>query len=97
MRPKNWQELPIGVKILEPGNSQEYKTGSWRVNRPVLDIVKCIQCLFCWVFCPDSAILLVDAKVVAIDYDHCKGCGICAHECPEKANAITMVPEHERQ
>ncbi|MFP3216806.1 MAG: 4Fe-4S binding protein, partial [Vulcanisaeta sp.] len=26
-----------------------------------------------------------------IDYDHCKGCGICAHECPVKA--IKMVPE----
>ena len=27
------------------------------------------------------------------DYDHCKGCGICATECP--AEAITMHPETE--
>jgi Pyruvate/2-oxoacid:ferredoxin oxidoreductase delta subunit len=27
----------------------------------------------------------------AIDYDYCKGCGICAAECP--CGAIAMVPE----
>jgi pyruvate ferredoxin oxidoreductase delta subunit len=26
-----------------------------------------------------------------IVYDYCKGCGICANECPAKA--IEMVPE----
>jgi Pyruvate/2-oxoacid:ferredoxin oxidoreductase delta subunit len=28
---------------------------------------------------------------VKIDYDYCKGCGICAQECPAKA--IRMVAE----
>jgi pyruvate ferredoxin oxidoreductase delta subunit len=97
MSQKNWEELPIGVIIDEPGNSVEYKTGSWRVNRPIFEAEKCIHCLFCWVFCPDSAIKLQGIKVVGIDYDHCKGCGICAHECPKTANALTMVPEHEQQ
>ena len=27
----------------------------------------------------------------AFDYDYCKGCGICAAECP--CGAIEMVPE----
>ena len=45
--------------------------------------------------CPDSAILVEDAKVVGIDLEHCKGCGICAAECPPKVKAIKMVLERE--
>lgn len=33
------------------------------------------------------------SALVSIDYDFCKGCGICARVC--KFNAITMVPESE--
>jgi len=47
----------------------------------------------CWIYCPDSAILVEDKKVKEIDLEHCKGCGICAEECPVKA--IKMVPEGE--
>ena len=32
-----------------------------------------------------------DGKLVGIDYHHCKGCGICAQECP--CGAIDMVGE----
>ncbi|HDJ83937.1 MAG TPA: pyruvate ferredoxin oxidoreductase, partial [Desulfurococcaceae archaeon] len=41
-------------------------------------------------YCPEMAVHWTGEKVV-IDYDFCKGCGICAHECPVKA--IAMVPE----
>jgi 2-oxoacid:acceptor oxidoreductase delta subunit (pyruvate/2-ketoisovalerate family) len=44
-------------------------------------------------FCPEPAIIVKDGKFVSFDYDYCKGCGICAKECPEKAGAIEMVPE----
>jgi Pyruvate/2-oxoacid:ferredoxin oxidoreductase delta subunit len=40
--------------------------------------------------CPDGCVLVVDGEYVA-DYVYCKGCGICAHECP--AGAIQMVAE----
>jgi len=30
-----------------------------------------------------------------IDYKYCKGCGICAEECPPKVKAITMVREEK--
>jgi pyruvate ferredoxin oxidoreductase delta subunit len=36
-----------------------------------------------------------DGKVVGIDLDHCKGCGICAEVCPPKVQAIKMVQETE--
>ena len=38
----------------------------------------------------DNAVSLVDEKY-AIDYDYCKGCGLCAYECT--AGAIAMVFE----
>ncbi|MFP4200641.1 MAG: 4Fe-4S binding protein [Clostridia bacterium] len=52
-----------------------------------------MQCRLCWIYCPDSAIMTnEDGEVVGIDYDHCKGCGICAVECP-KDGAMTMIDE----
>lgn len=32
-----------------------------------------------------------EEKWYKVDLDFCKGCGICAHECPKKA--ITMALE----
>ena len=91
-----WRDLPIGGLINEAGTSRDYITGGWRAERPVWDSQKCIQCLICWVYCPDSAIQVdADSKVTGVDYDHCKGCGICAEECPPKVKAYTMVPESE--
>ncbi len=40
----------------------------------------CNACGNCWIFCPDVAITLESAP--QLDRDHCKGCGICATECP---------------
>jgi pyruvate ferredoxin oxidoreductase delta subunit len=40
-------------------------------------------------YCPDSAI---DADI-NVDLEFCKGCGICANECPKKA--IQMVREEK--
>ena len=95
---RSWREIPIGTVVLEAGSAQRYQTGDWRTTRPVLDQSKCINCLFCWIYCPDSAILVEDGKVVGIDYDYCKGCGICAAECPVKpVPAIIMVPEAEAE
>lgn len=82
-----------GAVIPEAGNARYYRTGGWRTDRPVRDAEKCTQCLFCYFFCPDSSILIEDRKVVGFDYDHCKGCGICANQCP--ADCIEMLPETE--
>ena len=56
----------------------------------------CNQCDNCIVFCPDFAIHRGDAEhPYLIDYAYCKGCGICAHECPR--HAIVMVREEDWQ
>lgn len=90
---KGWKEVPIGGVLKEKGSSIEYESGSWRSFRPVLDPQKCINCMFCWVYCPDSSVILKGGQVVGFDLKHCKGCGICAKECPPKVQAISMEPE----
>jgi len=59
------------------------KTGTWRVFRPVIVIYICIKCWRCWIFCPDAAI--ERNEYPSIDYEYCKGCGICSNVCPVKA------------
>jgi pyruvate ferredoxin oxidoreductase delta subunit len=90
-------ELPVGG-IVEAGTAVNFHTGSWRSQRPVWNKDKCIGCLICWISCPDGSIKIVSnekgASVVdGIDYDSCKGCGICAKECPVKVSAIAMEQE----
>lgn len=88
-----WKNMPIGGIIFESGSSQRYVTGGWRTYKPVLAADHCLHCLRCWILCPDSAVLVENGRVVGFDYDHCKGCGICARECPAKCHAIEMKLE----
>lgn len=89
-----WKDLAMGAMIVTPGSAREYKTGDWRSMRPIYDAKACIHCMQCWVYCPDSAVMVKDGKVVGIDLEHCKGCGICARVCPAKPNkAIKMEIE----
>lgn len=90
---KTAREIPIGALITEAGNSKDYKTGDWRSMKPIWHEEGCVHCLMCWVFCPDVSIKVDNGKMVGIDYDHCKGCGICARECPRKEKALEMVKE----
>jgi len=52
----------------------------------------CNLCDNCYIFCPDVAIQKQDDSQV-IDYDHCKGCGICVEECPR--DALVLVEERK--
>lgn len=80
--------------IMDPGTARDYKTGSWRSRRPVVDKEKCINCMFCWMYCPDNSIIVEDGEMKGIKLSHCKGCGICANQCPK--HAIVMVEEGEQ-
>lgn len=81
-------DLHIGAKITTPGSSKENKTGSWKLQTPVIDKTKCANCLTCVQYCPENCIKVENDQLDHIDYDYCKGCGICAQECPK--HAISM-------
>lgn len=91
-----WKEVPMAGHITDAGNSAEYHTGSWRSERPIWKEDVCIQCLQCWLYCPDLAIKIEDDKIAGIDYNYCKGCGLCHYVCPVKPDkAIDMISEAE--
>lgn len=90
---EKWYELPEAGLIIEPGSAAKYKTGSWRSRRPIWDKDKCTSCLTCWIYCPDSSVIVENQKVIGINLDYCKGCGICANVCPPKVSAIRMDEE----
>lgn len=53
---------------------------------------RCTMCDNCYIFCPDNAISHKKKEFgYNIDYDYCKGCGICVTECPR--NAMGMEKE----
>jgi len=60
--------------------------------RRCLSCGNCFECDNCYGVCPDNAVIkLGPGKRFQFNFDYCKGCGICAAECP--CGAIKMVPE----
>jgi 2-oxoacid:acceptor oxidoreductase delta subunit (pyruvate/2-ketoisovalerate family) len=64
--------------------------------RRCLSCGTCFSCDNCFGVCPDNAVIKLGEAAdprdsYEIDYDFCKGCGMCVAECP--SGAIQMVPE----
>ncbi|HZS88053.1 MAG TPA: NAD(P)-binding protein [Chloroflexota bacterium] len=60
--------------------------------RRCLSCGNCFECDNCFGVCPDNAVIkLGPGNRFAFNLDFCKGCGICAQECP--CGAIVMIPE----
>ena len=60
--------------------------------RRCLSCGNCFECDNCYGVCPDNAVVkLGPGRRYEFNYDYCKGCGICAAECP--CGAIEMRPE----
>jgi 2-oxoacid:acceptor oxidoreductase gamma subunit (pyruvate/2-ketoisovalerate family)/2-oxoacid:acceptor oxidoreductase delta subunit (pyruvate/2-ketoisovalerate family) len=82
----DWPLYPVSTR-----DAVETQTGSWSLDRPVL-LEACNACALCALFCPEGVISRADG-VMAIDYLHCKGCGICEVVCPVRgAVAMEAVP-----
>jgi 2-oxoacid:acceptor oxidoreductase delta subunit (pyruvate/2-ketoisovalerate family) len=83
--------LPTGGTVLRDEATRN-RTGGWRTGvKPRADLDRCVNCKLCWVYCPDSAVLVESGVFRGFDYDVCKGCEICAEMCP--VDAIEMVLE----
>ncbi len=60
--------------------------------RRCLSCGNCFECDTCYGVCPDNAIIkLGPGQRYEVNYDYCKGCGVCAEECP--CGAIDMEKE----
>lgn len=60
--------------------------------RRCLSCGNCFECDNCYGVCPDNAVVKSGAgKRFEINYEYCKGCGLCVAECP--CGAIEMIPE----
>ena len=60
--------------------------------RRCLSCGNCFECDYCYGVCPDNSVIKHGpGKGFSFNYDFCKGCGICAAECP--CGAIVMTPE----
>ncbi len=54
---------------------------------------QCDQCDNCYLFCPDVSVLRdLRAGTREINYDYCKGCGVCVVECPRNAMILEEEP-----
>ena len=75
-------------------NSFSASVADWRIEKPVFNKDFCIDCQFCWIYCPDMSIISRDKKLIGVDMDHCKGCGICVEVCPTNPKSLLMFAEH---
>jgi pyruvate ferredoxin oxidoreductase delta subunit len=84
---------PQRDRAYSENNSHVASVADWRLIKPVYNKDYCIDCQFCWIYCPDVSIISRDKKMIGIDMDHCKGCGICVEVCPTNPKSLLMFPE----
>jgi len=84
-RRSNFAEVQLGLD----------ETNALFEARRCLSCGNCFECDNCYGVCPDNAVVKLARAAgdpsYEFDYDYCKGCGICAEECP--CGAIRMDPE----
>ncbi len=82
-------DRPKGDLLVKQGFDEETAV---REAQRCLGNIRCEFCDLCRLFCPDLSITRnKNTDQIEIDYNYCKGCGICAAICPR--GAIKMVLE----
>ena len=92
---ENVAHIPPEERPYSDFNSYTATVASWRVIKPIYNRDICIDCQNCWVWCPDTSIISRDKQMLGIDYDHCKGCGVCVEVCPTNPKSLLMFAEAE--
>ena len=66
---KSWPDLEPGGVVVRDRAVQPL-TGAWRTGlRPEADLALCVDCLLCWLYCPDSAVRLDGTAFAGFDLD----------------------------
>lgn len=78
-------KITTGAVIREPASTRESNMSSWRSEMPVIDSKKAKDKKLekAWLHCPDGAIFKDKDGKFKVNYKYCKGCGICAQQCPD--------------
>ena len=90
-------KLPVAERTFDTEIEGDIgRTAALNEAHRCLSCGNCLACDNCWTFCPDNAViktaeLATDGSHYLFDLDYCKGCGLCAHECP--TGYIQMQPE----
>lgn len=81
-RQTTFQEVVLGLD----------ETNALFEARRCLSCGNCFACDNCYGVCPDNAVIKTkNGQGYQFNYDFCKGCGLCAAECP--CGAIALEPE----
>lgn len=85
-------ELPLEERVMgfREANLSLSKKEALLELRRCLSCGVCNLCDNCWKFCPDLCIVK-GGEEYRIDYDYCKGCGICFNECPRGAMSLQVL------
>ncbi|MCE5270734.1 FAD-dependent oxidoreductase [bacterium] len=94
--PRPRQEAPTTL-VKNPLGSRAEIAGAFSPEQAVaessrcFDCGTCVRCDNCLIFCPDLAIQAQDGAY-AVRKEYCKGCGICAQECPRYIITMEKKP-----
>ncbi len=83
--------IPERVKNFEEVYSGFSEEQALEEARRCFSCGTCPECDNCLIFCPDAAIRRKPGGGYEINYDYCKGCGLCAAECPRNSISIKAL------